>query len=102
MAPVLALGLTGKENVLDMCSAPGGKSLLIIQTNLIGMSAFDFTKLELFYSFTSFVLSPDDCMCQTVSLGFFLFVQFLKKRIILRCVYVCLSLLFYFIFIFWN
>ncbi|VDN03188.1 unnamed protein product [Thelazia callipaeda] len=36
IAPVLALGLTEGENVLDMCAAPGGKSLLIIQTHLIG------------------------------------------------------------------
>ncbi|VDN24143.1 unnamed protein product [Gongylonema pulchrum] len=36
VAPVLALGLTGEEEVLDMCAAPGGKSLLIVQTDLMG------------------------------------------------------------------
>lgn len=32
--PVLALDLQESDNVLDMCSAPGGKSLLIAQTGL--------------------------------------------------------------------
>ncbi|VDM10240.1 unnamed protein product [Wuchereria bancrofti] len=35
LAPVLALGLTEESNVLDMCAAPGGKSLLIVQTGLM-------------------------------------------------------------------
>ncbi|VBB32388.1 unnamed protein product [Acanthocheilonema viteae] len=36
VAPVLALGLTEESNILDMCAAPGGKSLLIVQTDLMG------------------------------------------------------------------
>ncbi|VDO61406.1 unnamed protein product [Onchocerca flexuosa] len=36
VAPVLALGLTEESNILDMCAAPGGKSLLIVQSNLMG------------------------------------------------------------------
>ncbi|EFO22986.2 hypothetical protein LOAG_05500 [Loa loa] len=35
IAPVLALGLTEESNILDMCAAPGGKSLLIVQTGLM-------------------------------------------------------------------
>ncbi|CAG9534755.1 unnamed protein product [Cercopithifilaria johnstoni] len=35
VAPVLALGLTKESNILDMCAAPGGKSLLIVQTDLL-------------------------------------------------------------------
>ncbi|KAM3718855.1 5-methylcytosine rRNA methyltransferase nsun-4 [Dirofilaria immitis] len=35
VAPVLALGLTEESNILDMCAAPGGKSLLIVQSNLM-------------------------------------------------------------------
>ncbi|KAL3995557.1 NOL1/NOP2/sun family protein [Acanthocheilonema viteae] len=35
VAPVLALGLTEESNILDMCAAPGGKSLLIVQTDLM-------------------------------------------------------------------
>uniref|UniRef100_A0A0R3RXQ9 NOL1/NOP2/Sun domain family member 4 n=1 Tax=Elaeophora elaphi TaxID=1147741 RepID=A0A0R3RXQ9_9BILA len=35
VVPVLALGLTKESNILDMCAAPGGKSLLILQTDLM-------------------------------------------------------------------
>ncbi|VDK78576.1 unnamed protein product [Onchocerca ochengi] len=35
VAPVLALGLTEESNILDMCAAPGGKSLLIVQSDLM-------------------------------------------------------------------
>jgi 16S rRNA C967 or C1407 C5-methylase (RsmB/RsmF family) len=34
--PVLALDLKEDDNVLDMCASPGGKSLMIIQTNKFG------------------------------------------------------------------
>uniref|UniRef100_A0A915PJ42 NOL1/NOP2/Sun domain family member 4 n=1 Tax=Setaria digitata TaxID=48799 RepID=A0A915PJ42_9BILA len=36
IAPVLALGLNEGANVLDVCAAPGGKSLLIVQSGLMG------------------------------------------------------------------
>ncbi|VDK86180.1 unnamed protein product [Litomosoides sigmodontis] len=35
VAPVLALDLTKGSNILDMCAAPGGKSLTIVQTDLL-------------------------------------------------------------------
>lgn len=34
IVPVLALGITEKDHILDMCAAPGGKSLLMLQTGL--------------------------------------------------------------------
>uniref|UniRef100_A0AC35TXI3 SAM_MT_RSMB_NOP domain-containing protein n=1 Tax=Rhabditophanes sp. KR3021 TaxID=114890 RepID=A0AC35TXI3_9BILA len=36
VVPVLAMDLALGEHVLDMCSAPGGKSLLMLQTGLLG------------------------------------------------------------------
>ena len=32
LLPVLALNLEPKDTVLDLCAAPGGKSLAILQT----------------------------------------------------------------------
>jgi 16S rRNA C967 or C1407 C5-methylase (RsmB/RsmF family) len=37
VVPVLALDLREDDNVLDMCAAPGGKSLMIAQTNRFGL-----------------------------------------------------------------
>ena len=34
--PVIALDLEEGDNVLDLCAAPGGKSLTILQTGLPG------------------------------------------------------------------
>lgn len=41
--PVLALDLNPKDHVLDMCAAPGGKSMLIIQTKRF-REFFEFVK----------------------------------------------------------
>lgn len=34
--PVLALDLKPSDHVMDMCAAPGGKSLMILQTGSLG------------------------------------------------------------------
>jgi 16S rRNA C967 or C1407 C5-methylase (RsmB/RsmF family) len=36
LLPVLALGIEKGDTVLDLCASPGGKSLAILQTMLIG------------------------------------------------------------------
>ena len=36
VVPVLALDLASGDSVFDMCASPGGKSLLMLQTALIG------------------------------------------------------------------
>ena len=36
LLPVLALGIEKDDTVLDLCASPGGKSLAILQTMLIG------------------------------------------------------------------
>ena len=40
LLPVLALDLTPKCSVLDMCAAPGGKSIAMLQTLLPGLLKF--------------------------------------------------------------
>jgi len=37
LLPVLALGVNPGDRVLDMCAAPGGKSLMILQTLFPGL-----------------------------------------------------------------
>ncbi len=38
IVPVLALGLAAGDSLLDMCAAPGGKSLLALQTKLLSIA----------------------------------------------------------------
>lgn len=42
LLPVLAMGVNPGDRVLDMCAAPGGKSLLILQTLLPGLCCLQY------------------------------------------------------------
>lgn len=44
IVPVLALNLEKGETLLDMCAAPGGKSLLAAQTLLLGIVHISISK----------------------------------------------------------
>lgn len=46
LLPVLALGVNPGDRVLDMCAAPGGKSLLILQTLFPGLYCLQYEILE--------------------------------------------------------
>lgn len=53
--PVLALGLQPEDKVLDLCAAPGGKSLAILQTVFPGIQSMKTTTSDLmFVSYRSF------------------------------------------------
>lgn len=39
--PVLALNLRPGDSVIDMCAAPGGKTLAMLQTSLLGNDSID-------------------------------------------------------------
>lgn len=67
VVPVLAMDITEGDHILDMCAAPGGKSLLMIQTNMLGDSNFVnstiFIRLVLLFESVTFVqlLGVDKC-----------------------------------------
>lgn len=50
LLPVLALGVNPGDRVLDMCAAPGGKSLLILQTLFPGLYCLQY---EILWPLTS-------------------------------------------------
>jgi 16S rRNA C967 or C1407 C5-methylase (RsmB/RsmF family) len=43
LLPVLALNLQATESVLDLCAAPGGKSLAMLQTLYPSKSIYQFS-----------------------------------------------------------
>ena len=46
--PVIALNLEKDDQVLDLCSAPGGKALTILQTMLSGTHDFSHQTMQQF------------------------------------------------------
>ncbi|KAH7726332.1 Bacterial Fmu (Sun)/eukaryotic nucleolar NOL1/Nop2p [Aphelenchoides avenae] len=46
VVPVLALDLASGDSVFDMCASPGGKSLLMLQTGLVGQLTCNDSKLS--------------------------------------------------------
>ena len=55
--PVIALDLEKDDQVLDLCSAPGGKALTILQTMLSGINGCNCQIMQLFTQAQSYLAS---------------------------------------------
>lgn len=66
--PVLALDLNADDKVLDMCAAPGGKSLLIAQTKRFGRGKYFWANSVKIFQFVCKILQ-DICNFARLSLS---------------------------------